>query len=127
MDRVQFITHHGTKVLFVDVRGCAPDEVMEISEQTQEVVTAQPRGSVLLVADFTGVHLDKESVTRIKETATRHVPYVRRAAWVGTGSIPETWMRSIETFSTRKLEPFDTLDAALDWVVSEQAGSAHSH
>lgn len=126
MERVQFITHNGKQVLFVDARGCNPAEVVELTANTQDVVTAQPHGSVLLVADFTGVHLDKEAVTRLKETATRHVPYIRRAAWVGTGSIPETWMRSIETFSTRHLEPFETLDAALDWIVSEQAGTANS-
>lgn len=118
MERVEFITHRGKQVLFINLAGCTPAEVMETCERVVDVVSSQPRGSVLLVADFTGAQLDREAVTLLKEGATRDKPFVRHAAWVGTSGIPETLMKSIVNFSTRKLTPFETVDQALDWIVT---------
>lgn len=122
MERVGFIVHKGKRVLFADCRNAGPEEMKEIAEQVVETVTAQPRGSVLIVADYTGTKINKETAQRLKEAAAQDMPYVKRAAWVGTEeAIPPALFRGIETFSTRKLMPFKTRDEALDWIVEEEA------
>lgn len=119
MERVQFITHKGKQVLLIDFCGCAPEEMLPIVDQVEEVVSSQPRDSVLLVADFTGTRVTKETAARIKEATARDVPYVKHAAWVGAEAIPEVLFRAIEAFSTRTFVRFKTRAEALDWIVGE--------
>jgi hypothetical protein len=74
---------------------------------------------VLVLADFTGARFNKDAVTRIQEVTTVDAPYVRRAAWVGTETLPETYFKAIQTFSTREFIPFNSRAQALDWLVEE--------
>lgn len=119
MERVQFIEHKGKQVLVIDFQGCTAEEMYAVVDQVEEVVTAQPRGSVLLVADYTGTRVTKETAARIKEATARDVPYVKHAAWVGVEAIPAPLFRAIEAFSTRKFVPFKTRADALDWLVEQ--------
>ena len=126
MDRVSFIEHQGSKVLLVDLTGCTPEEVLEISKEVVRVVTAQPRGSVLLMADFTGARVDRETVTFIKEGAVRDAPYIKKSAWVGVESFGDVWFKAVKTFSTRSLPAFKTRGEALDWLVKGENKAAAS-
>ncbi|HYA23245.1 MAG TPA: hypothetical protein VEF05_03740, partial [Terriglobales bacterium] len=76
-------------------------------------------GSVLALTDFTGAEVDKKVVTRIKEVATMDRPYVKRAAWVGTESMPHVFYENIKSFSQREFPTFKTREEALDWLVAE--------
>ncbi len=90
-----------------------------LSTAVREVVKRQPKGSVLVLADFTGARFNKDAVTRIQEVATVDAPYVQRAAWVGAESLPETYFKAIKTFSTREFVLFKSREEALEWLVKE--------
>lgn len=117
MERIQFLEHKGKQVLLIDFTDCSPQEVMVISTAVKEVIRRQAKGTVLALADFTGATFNKEAVTRIKEVTTFDAPYVKRAAWVGTESLPETYFKAIQTFSTREFVPFKNREEALEWLV----------
>ncbi len=126
MDRVRFIEHQGFKILLVDLTGCTPEEVLQICKEVVRVVTGEPRGSVLLMADFTGARVDRETVTFIKEGAVRDAPYIKRSAWVGVEAFGDVWFKAVKTFSTRSLPAFKTRDEALAWLVKEENKAAAS-
>lgn len=119
MERIQFVEHKGKQILLIDFTDCTPQEVMVISTAVRDVVRRQPKGSVLALADFTGAQFSKDAVTRIKEVTTVDAPYVKRAAWVGTGSMPEAYFKAIQTFSTREFVPFESRAEALEWLVKD--------
>lgn len=119
MERIQFIEHKGKRVLLIDFTDCSPQEVMMISTAVKEIIHRQTKGSVLALADFTGAQINKDAVTRIKEVTTFDAPYVKRAAWVGTESLSETYVKAIRTFSTREFTPFRTRAEALDWLTKD--------
>jgi len=119
MERIQFIEHKGKPVLVVDFTGCGPQEIMMISTAVKEVVGRQAKGSVLVLADFTGAQFNKDAVTRIKEVTTFDAPYVKRAAWVGSESMSETHFKAIQTFSTREFTRCQSRAEAMDWLVRE--------
>ena len=56
--RIRFVTHDGKQILIVDLSNCAAREVEQIARTVPNYVTAQPRGSVLVLADFTGASID---------------------------------------------------------------------
>jgi hypothetical protein len=118
-DRVGFIDHKGKQVLVVDLTNCTPDEVTAAADQVVRIVTAQPDNSVLLMADFAGAQISRDAATRLKEATTYDRPYVRRAAWVHTGSLPKVFYEGIKTFSQREFPTFETRDEALDFLVRD--------
>ena len=120
MDHVRFVTHQGKQILFIDLTNCTAENVIERLPEVQRVVTAQPRNSVLTLSDLTGAQFSRAAVTRMKEVAVFDKPYVKRAALVGTQSLPKVFYQALKTFSQREFCRFNTSEAAMDWLVREE-------
>ena len=80
-DRIRFIEHQAMQILLVDVSHCTPAEVAKIVLLVPSYVTSEPRGSVLLLADFTGAEFDRIAIDRLKESAVFDRPHLKRSAW----------------------------------------------
>jgi hypothetical protein len=120
MDHVRFKTHQGKQILFIDLTNCSAEEVIERLTEVQRMVTAQPRESVLTLADLTGAQFSRAAVTRMKEVAVFDKPYVKRAALVGAQSLPKVFYEALKTFSQREFRRFKTREEAMDWLVREE-------
>ena len=118
MDRIRFLNHRDQRILLIDYTGCTEEEVGTVSDHVPEVVTREPQGSVLLLADFSGVKFSRENVQHLKIATARDRPHIKRAAWVLTENLPKAMFDSIKIFSARKFEVFDTRENAMDYLVS---------
>jgi hypothetical protein len=119
-DRIGFIEHKGKQILLVDVSHCTPAEVAKVVLLVPSYVTTEPRGSVLLLADFTGAEFDRIAIDRLKESAVFDRPHLKRSAWVGIEKLPKVFYEHIKNFSQRDLPAFETRAQAMDWLVSEE-------
>jgi len=118
-DRIRFITHRGKQILLVDVSHCKASEVEKIATLVPSYVTAEPKGSVLLLGDFTGAEFDRDAITTLKKATVFDRPHLKRSAWVGTESLPKVFYENIKSFSQRELPTFKTREEALEWLVGE--------
>jgi hypothetical protein len=118
-DRIRFIHHEGHNILLVDLSNCSASEVKRISELVPKFVMAHPKGSLLLLADFTGAEFDREAITTMKEGTVFDRPYLKKSAWVGTENLPKVFYEHIKVFSQRDLPTFKTREEALQWLVQE--------
>ena len=118
MDRIRFVTHRGQRILLLDFAGCTAEEVAAISDQVPEIVTQEPTGSVLVVADFAGAEFSRDAVERIKIATALDRPHIKRAAWVRTENLPKALYDSIRRFSARDFPIFDSREEAMDYLVS---------
>jgi hypothetical protein len=118
-NRIRFIKHKGQKILLVDASNCSPEELAHLAPLVLSRATAEPRGSVLLLADFSGSKIDKPSVETIKPALVLDRPYLKRSAWVGTENLPKIFYEHLKSFSQRELPLFNTREEALDWLVAE--------
>ncbi|HMG99828.1 MAG TPA: hypothetical protein VK555_00375 [Terriglobales bacterium] len=118
-DRIRFITHRGKQILLVDVSHCTASEVEKIATLVPSYVTAEPKGSVLLLGDFTGAEFDRDAITTLKKATVFDRPHLKRSAWVGTESLPKVFYENIKSFSQRDLPTFKTRQEAMDWLVGE--------
>jgi hypothetical protein len=119
MERVRFITHTDKEVLLVEFTNCTPEEVTAVVEEARRVISARPHNSVLVLADFTGAQFSRDAVTRIKEVATMDRPFVKRAAWVHTETMPNVFYDAIKIFSQREFPTFGTREEALEFLVRD--------
>jgi hypothetical protein len=118
MERIRFVTHRDQRILLVDLSNCSAPEVAAIADQVPEIVTREPLGSVLIVADFTDAEFTRDAVERIKIATVFDRPHIKRAAWVLTENLPKALYDSIRSFSAREFPVFATRDEAMDYLVS---------
>jgi len=118
-DRIRFITHQRKQILLVDLSNCSASEVGKIARAVPELVTTRPRGSVVILSDFTGASFDEEAVRLMKEAAVFDKPFIKKTAWVGAENFPEVFAKSISRFSRRDFPSFETREEALAWLVKD--------
>jgi hypothetical protein len=118
-ERISFVTHQGKTIMLIDFSGCTAKEMMPLLDQVQHAVARHDRNSLLTLADVTDAHLDRNVAMRIKEVLVLDRPYVKRAAWVGSESLPKVYLDNFKSFSQRDIPPFATREEAMDWLVSE--------
>ena len=116
-DRIRFIDHGGKRILLVDLSECNAPEAEETVRRVPDIVSAEPRGSVLILTDFKGSSFDAAAQRAIKETAVFDKPFVKKSALVGTLSLPREFHDDIEKFSRRDFAIFGTREEALRWLV----------
>jgi hypothetical protein len=119
-DRIRFIEHKGKQILLADCSHCSAEELEIMSRLVPSYVTAEPKGSVLLLADFTGAHFDRSAIERLKQDIVVDRPHLKRSAWVGAEALPQVFYQHLKTFSQRDLPTFKTREDAMDWLVSDE-------
>ncbi|MGA7560166.1 MAG: hypothetical protein WCF61_19760 [Terriglobales bacterium] len=117
--RIQFINHQGKQILSVDLSKCSPAQLIGVLRELPEVVSTRPRGSVLILTDFTGASFDQEAIRVMKEAAVFDKPHVKRSAWVGTENLPPEYAKSVRTYSRREFPSFKSREEALAWLVKD--------
>jgi hypothetical protein len=117
-DRIQFLNHQGKQILFVDFSNCLANEVEKIARAAPDYITVQPRGSVLVLTDFTGAAFDRDALRAMKETAVFDKPFVKKSALVGTENFPTEFYEELKSYSRRELLIFKTRQEALAWLVA---------
>jgi hypothetical protein len=91
-----------------------------MSRLVPSYVTAEPKGSVLLLADFTGAQFDRNAIERLKQDTVVDRPHLKRSAWVGAETLPQVFYEHLKSFSRRDLPTFKTREEAMDWLVSDE-------
>ena len=118
-ERIRFITHNGKQIVLTDFSNCSAREVEKIARAVPELVTVQPRGSVLLLVDFTKASFDEEAMRAMKESAVFDKPFIKKSAWVGAEHIPSLFVRNLKEFSKREFPTFESREEALAWLVED--------
>ena len=118
-DHIRFIAHQGKQILLLDLSNCSAAEVEKIFRAVPDVVTACPRGSVLILSDFKGASVNQEAIRVMKESAIFDKPYVKKSAVTGADSLPLLFYENMGSFSRREFPVFATREQALAWLVKD--------
>ena len=119
MERIRFITRNDKQILLVDLSFCSPTEVEQGVRSLPDFVTSRPLESVLLLGDFTGATVDDEALRTMKEVAVFDKPHIKKAAWIGTESLPYSFRGDVSTFSRREFPEFKNITEALQWLTKD--------
>ncbi|MGD1149189.1 MAG: hypothetical protein ABR961_14705 [Thermoanaerobaculaceae bacterium] len=117
MERVQFITHRGAKILRVDLSATpSVEKNIEVLNRAKAIIGTQPPGSVLLLTDVTKAHFNARGVAEFKEYSTFNTPYLKASAVLGIVGIYKVIYEAIVRVTGRNIVCFDTEAQALDWL-----------
>jgi hypothetical protein len=95
-ERILFIDHQGKRILIVNFSKCSAKEVERVSRSVPDFVTVEPRGSVLVLTDFTGASFDHDALRTMQETAVFDKPFVKKSALIGTETLPKEFYEQNE-------------------------------
>ncbi|HEV2698801.1 MAG TPA: hypothetical protein VGU90_12460 [Terriglobales bacterium] len=125
-ERIRTIRYKGREILLVDVSNCTSEQFSRIARLVPASTVTQAPGSVLLLADFTGAHIDKDALEILKQATVFDRPHLKRSAWVGVESLPKVFYENIKSFSRRDLPVFETREQALEYLVADEEGQMAS-
>jgi len=120
MSLVQFIDHHGTRILMLDFSGVAdPKTLVSSIDEAERVIAGEPERSVLTLTYVRGSNFSADLGQRLWRFARHNKPYVKAGAIVGLGALQKELYHLVMNLSRRNLPPFDDLEVAKDWLVSQ--------
>jgi hypothetical protein len=118
---VQWTEHRGVKILHIDVANLSNDHTA-LNARLKTLITliaAQPKNSVLAVADLRNTHLSNNALMVLMSNAPLAAPYFRKSALViEPNNARRIVLDSFNMVIKRLPKRFSDLDAAKEWLVS---------
>jgi hypothetical protein len=117
--RIRFSEHLGVRILSSDLSRLDGAELRQELETASALIQHQPFDSLLVLVNVRGIPYSLENVALLRHATMRNRPYVRARAVIGLPEIARFSFRAIAHASGRKMEAFETAEAALDWLVQQ--------
>jgi hypothetical protein len=119
MGKVDFISHKGKRMLYIDASGCKAVELAAVCDRAKQQIGKEPQASLLILTNVTGTEISKETSAIIKDLTTFNKPFVKASAVVGVEGLKKIIYNAVMTFSGRTIASKDTLDQAKDWLAAQ--------
>lgn len=117
MERVQFITHKGKKILLEDFSSINPgSEFIETIKKAQRMIANEPNNSVLAVFDATNCAFSSDMLDRMKKFSKANAPYVKQATVVGMNGLLQAALSAVSKSTGREFTNFRTREEAMDYL-----------
>jgi hypothetical protein len=120
MNKVDFITYQGKKVLVEDFTQMKPGpEFLQQLAYAQKIIAGQSLKSVLAVFDVSGTTFNSSTLEAMKAFTKANTPYVKAAGVVGITGMLQIALTTISKFSGREFITFKTREECLDWLARQ--------
>jgi hypothetical protein len=119
--RSQWIEHNGKKIFYQDFSKLFYNSAAvkaELSE-VQEVVKAQPKGSVLILTDLRDTNVGSDLLPAMNAASTATKDYVRKTAVLGVSGMKRKLADLLTSLTGQPLKYFDDIENAKKWLIEE--------
>ncbi len=116
-----WIEHQGKKIFYQDFSKHFYNSaaVREELAEVQQVVTAQPKDSVLVLSDFRDTTVGSELLAPMNAASTATKSYVHKTAVLGVTGMKRTLADLLTALTGQALKYFDDIEAAKDWLAED--------
>lgn len=118
MSRVSFRPLQGKRIVEIDFDGCTPGTFAPIILEAQQLITKEPRSSVLALTCVENVRFDPTTVAEMQRFASTCMPFLSAQAIVGISGLKKVVFQGIRPLYSVPVQLFDTRDAARAWLLS---------
>lgn len=126
-ERVIWQTYKKKEILLGDYSYItSQDEYVKVIRQAtaksiKEIKTRfeNPDHAVLMLIDIRNSIIGTETLSVFKENAKKIRPFIKKVAVLGIQGVRKILLESVVWFSGLDAKPFDSLEEAKDWLVSE--------
>jgi hypothetical protein len=125
MDRLQWITHKEKKIMYLNysnLKSSRPEDFKSAMDTIKKArdLSAESKEKIRFLNDVTNASANTETINALKEFAafTAANDKVEKECVVGLTSIQKVLLSGIKLFSSSKMEVFDDIEKAKDWLAS---------
>jgi hypothetical protein len=117
-----WIIHKEKKIFYADYSDFEKDFQNLKAEvaYANSIMVREPKDSLLLLVNVNGTTGTSEITFYLKDAAIQVKAHVRKAAVIGVSGVRLALLRSVSFLSGMEIKPFDNIDTAKDWLVSER-------
>jgi hypothetical protein len=116
---IDWITHKGKMILYINYAGLAPEEELEQIRKATQTLVDTNNNSNLTLTDMRNALLNRNFVELAKEQGRISRHYTKKAAILGVDGIRKILLKAVNSFSGNPRVPFATMEEAKDWLVEE--------
>ncbi|MBI9049816.1 MAG: hypothetical protein JEZ00_10375 [Anaerolineaceae bacterium] len=120
MQRIYATEHKGKRILiqdFSNVKSTA--EFMELLDETEKMLTSEPKDSVLSIFDATNMRYSSESLSRLKGVVQRSDPHMKATSIIGIKGMMVVALKSASRLVDRQYYLAKTHEEAMDWLIEQ--------
>lgn len=120
--RSHWLEHAGKQIFYQNFSGhdiLHSDEVKDELVAVQAIVTAQPKGSTRVLADFRDTILGKDLIDLLTASSSKTKIYVMKTAVLGVTGTKRILANVLMNLTGQKLVIFEDEQAALDWLAKD--------
>jgi hypothetical protein len=118
--RGHFIEYRGTRIMLIDASQLkTPEDIQSLIDHIEPLLQAEPKASVRLALDVTGLRFDRQSVIAIKRVFREAQPWIRASCMIGVSGLQRVLLSILNQVARRERPLFDTVDAAKDWLATQ--------
>jgi hypothetical protein len=117
----RWVEHKGKRIFIADFSGFG-DDTNALQKECDAIlaeVKKEPLQSMRAISNATATNATIQNVRVLKRTLAGSNPHVFKRATVGVRGGRRFILAIFNEVAAVPLEPFDTLDLALDWIVKE--------
>ena len=121
-NRTKFLDNAGQRVILLGFEGITdePMGLAVVAEAREFIGRLKPDGSHYTLTDVTRTTYNRKIVEAFKELTVHNRPFVKAAAIVSDSALHRAAISMIAVISRRRLEVFDSRDAALTWLATQR-------
>ena len=120
--RSKWITHHDKRIFYQDFSGHYLTDIDALKEEltaVQAAVTQEPKGSVLVLADFRNTQIGRGLMDQLVSSSKLTKDYVRKTAVLGVVGPKRVLVDMLVRLTGQHLTLFDDPEIAKDWLIKE--------
>jgi hypothetical protein len=119
--RGHFVEYRGVRMLLVDGSELrTAEDIDALAGHVGPLITAEPKASVRILLNVTGLRFDRKSIVGIKRIFVDSQPWIRASCLVGVAGLQRVLLQILNQVAKRERPLFDTVEQAKEWLATQQ-------
>jgi hypothetical protein len=120
MERIQFVTFKGKKILVEDFTKLSPGaEFDQNLQKAQNMIAGEAANSVLALFDATDCSFNTDMLNKMKEFTKANTPFIKKATVVGITGLLQVALSTVSKFSGRDFISYKTREEAMEFLAGQ--------
>jgi hypothetical protein len=120
--RSEWIDHNGKQIFYQDFSKLFYNSAAVKAElaEVQQIVLAQPKGSVLVLTDMRDTNVGRDLLPAMNAASAATKDYVKKTAVLGVTGVKRKLADMLTALTGQPLKYFDDITRAKEWLVEEE-------
>jgi len=118
-DRIQWITHNGKRILYLDFSNLAPGQIPPMLAEASVIEKNEPAGSILGLDNFENLHFNVSVLNAFNKDIKENSGQYKATACLGVTGLVKVMFDTATKLTKQEMKCFSNKTEALDWLATK--------